>query len=221
MGAVPVFSTIANPNQEIQQQREPTENQAVSSNAEEQVDDEDSDVEESNHPAFGDIPDNSIPGLLGHPASETPLVCEDPSLKPHGLTWTHVESISMDECTAQPKHTVINFPMGIVPDVDNIYSMWSLFFPYCIMDSCIKSTSERLQKKNTRVLLRMSWRSGLGLPLHAHSLSGKVVIYGRVNFIHKVVVFQQRLAYVMECQEIVMMKSNRACNLVPSVMSSC
>eukprot|EP00731_Ephydatia_muelleri_P006322 Em0003g570a len=73
MGAVPVFSTIANPNQEIQQQREPTENQAVSSNAEEQVDDEDSDVEESNHPAFGDIPDNSIPGLLGHPASETPL----------------------------------------------------------------------------------------------------------------------------------------------------
>ena len=147
MGAVPVFSTIANPNQEIQQQREPTENQAVSSNAEEQVDDEDSDVEESNHPAFGNIPDNSIPGLLGHPASETPLVCEDPSLKPHGLTWTHVESISMDECTAQPKHTVINFPMGIVPDVDNIYSMWSLFFPYCIMDSCIKSTSERLQKK--------------------------------------------------------------------------
>ncbi|KAL5516632.1 hypothetical protein EMCRGX_G002017 [Ephydatia muelleri] len=139
MGAVPVFSTIANPNQEIQQQREPTENQAVSSNAEEQVDDEDSDVEESNHPAFGDIPDNSIPGLLGHPASETPLVCEDPSLKPHGLTWTHVESISMDECTAQPKHTVINFPMGIVPDVDNIYSMWSLFFPYCIMDSCIKT----------------------------------------------------------------------------------
>lgn len=215
MGAVPVFPTIAN--QEIQQQREPTENQAVSSNAEEQIDEEDSDDEESNHPALGDTPDNSIPALLGHP-SVIPLGCDDPSLTPHRLTWTHVESISMDECTAQPKHTVINFPMGMLPDFENIYSMWSLFFPWI---AASKVHLNGYRKKNTRVLLRMSWRSGLGLPLHVHSLSGKVVIYGGVNFTHKVVVSQQCLAYIMECLEIGTMKSNLACNLVPSVMSSC
>ena len=112
----------------------------MSRDVEEQIDEEDSDDEESNHPALGDVPDNSIPALLGHP-----------SVTPHGLTWTHVEFISMDECTAQPKHTAINFPMGMLPDYKNIfYSMCSLFFPYCIMNSCIKSTSERLQKKKKK-----------------------------------------------------------------------
>ena len=104
----------------------------MSSDVEEQIDEEDSDDKESNHPALGDIPDNSIPALLGHP---------------HGLTWTCVEFISMDECTAQPKHTVINFPMGMLQDFKNIfYSICSLFCPYCIMGSCIKSTSEWLHR---------------------------------------------------------------------------
>ena len=58
----------------------------------------------------------------------------------------------------------------------------------------------------------MSLRSGLGLPLHVHSLSGKVVIYGKVKFIHEVVVSQQQyLVYIMECLEIDMMKFNLAC----------
>ena len=51
MGAVPVFPTIVN--QEIPQQREPTENQAVSSNVEEQIDEEDSEMK------------SLIPQLLG------------------------------------------------------------------------------------------------------------------------------------------------------------
>ena len=61
----------------------------MSSNVEEQIDEEDSDDEESNPPALGDIPDNSISALFGHP-SGVPLGYEDPSLTPRGLTWTHV-----------------------------------------------------------------------------------------------------------------------------------
>ena len=78
---------------------------------------EDDDDDKEEQPGLGDIPNNCIQELTGqlvNVKTENPLVA-------HGLKWTQVESISMDECTVQPKYAVINFPMGVTPQLGNFY----------------------------------------------------------------------------------------------------
>ena len=47
------------------------------------------------------------------------------------------ECISMDVCKDQSINTIINYPNGVVPDFENLYSIWKLLFPYDIMPDII------------------------------------------------------------------------------------
>ena len=47
-----------------------------------------------------------------------------------GVNWVLEEGITMDECKEQPKHTVISYPMGVIPEFGNFYAIWKVLFPY-------------------------------------------------------------------------------------------
>ena len=57
------------------------------------------------------------------------MLLQNQILTVHELNWVFEEGMTMDECKEQPKHTVINYTMGVIPEFGNFYAIW-LFFPY-------------------------------------------------------------------------------------------
>ena len=65
--------------------------------------------------------------LLGNVTTEPD---PDNSLTVHGLNWVLEEDITMGECKEQQsKHTVINYPMGVIPEFGNSMLFGRYSFP--------------------------------------------------------------------------------------------